>query len=162
MNDFYDSLSLYKEDVFSRVSRWIFWILPLVSLITIFLGKSFRFYGAFLSLLFLIIMGYVCLKQLKSKKRLFGIYSLALCWLFFIGAGTLVGLALKATGVIFIVFLVISLSIAFHALIFNQYFISIFGSFMILVICIFIFVKIINYFKVEDEVSLAYQLSYFS
>lgn len=162
MNDFYDSLLRYKEDVFSIVSRWVFWILPLVSLITIFLGKSFRFYGAFLSLLFLIIMGYVCLKQLKSKKRLFGIYSLALCWLFFTGAGTLVGLALKASGVIFFVFLVISLFIALHALIFSPYFISFFGGFIFLVVCIFIFVKIINYFKVEDEVSLAYQLLYFS
>lgn len=158
MIEYNDNLLSYSEDVFSRVARWIFWTVPLACLPIIFLARSLRFYGAFVSLLFLIIMIYVSIRQLKSKNTLFGIYSLVLCWLFFTCAGSLVGLAIKASGVIFILFLSIGLAFAFSALIFNPIFISVVGISVFMWGCIFLFFKLMNSFKIEEKFSFANKL----
>lgn len=98
---------LFKKfiaDINVKVPWYFFLGLALASIPVLMLGKSIRFYLAFISLQYFVVVVYISIKFIKEKSWKYAIASLTLCFVLFLSSGTLFGVMVR---VLFYVFAII-------------------------------------------------------
>lgn len=106
---FKNFLKKYISSINAKVPWYVFLGVALLSIPVLKMGKSIRFYFAFLSLQYLVIAVYVFIKFIREKNWKFSIASISICLVLFLSSGTLFGIAAKILLYLFVVLFVVYL-----------------------------------------------------